>query len=167
MAKSLTVLHEPPHRDRHIPLKRVRVFKDVECRILSRKPFGYWSHWYRGLSHPCYETDCACATPLSKLPRELHFVLHVKCYETNQDFFLEITDTCTRQLLDQVPDKTNLRGLRVVFTRSKGGDKGRLRCRVDGIAQFDQDLPAEANPRKTLDVIWSKKGPLDPNTRKG
>jgi hypothetical protein len=103
---------------------------------------------------------------MSKLPREFHAVLHVKSYETGKDFFLEITDVCTRLLLDQAPDRENLRGLRVIFTRSKGGDKGRLRCRVDGVAQFDQDLPPEANPRKTLDVIWKKTGPLDPTARK-
>jgi hypothetical protein len=167
LAKSLTVMTAPPHRERHIPLERVRVFKDVECRIISRKVFGYWSHWFQGRSHPCYESTCTCSPAMSRLPREWHGVLHVKSYESGKDFFLEITDVCTRLLLDQAPDRENLRGLRVIFQRSKGGDKGRLRCRIDGVAQFDQDLPPEANPMKTLDVIWKKKPPLDPTARKG
>lgn len=161
MTRDLDVSTEPPWREKHLDLKRVKPGQSGFVRICSRKIFGYYSHWYQGHSHPCYGKVCDCPSPLTDLPREWHGVLHVFDVAKRREILLELTDKCCESLLDQVPDKKNLRGLRVRFYRSNDNAKGRLLCELDGKCQLDNDLPAEVNPRKTLDVIWASNSPVD------
>lgn len=161
MQRPLLVSDVPPLREKHLDLRRVKPGKEGFVRVCSTKVFGYHSHWFRGHSHPCYGEECMCPAPMNQTDREWHGVLHIVQSNPRKEMFLEITDLCVQSLLDQVPDRKNLRGLRVWFGRSGESMKGRIICRVDGVAQIDRDLPAECDPRKTLDVIWASNSPMD------
>jgi len=161
MTRPIFSTSRPPSRERHLSLKRLKKGEEFVVRICSKQIFGYHSHWFKGHSHPCYNEQCECPSPLSEARREWHGVIHAFACVQQKDGFLELTDRCCEMLLDQVPNPDNLRGVRVTFRRSKGGDNGRLTCQVDQFAAIDRDLPSEQDPRKTLDVIWASKTPVD------
>jgi len=161
MVRPLHVTSEPPARKRHLTLVRLKAGQSMTVRICSNELFGYYSHYHRRLSHPCYGEECRCEEPLCQMKREWHGVLHCVDVQSQKDGLLEVTDTCARQLLDQVPNKRRLRGLRVTFERGKGGNNSRLKCTVDHFAALEHELPLEVDPLNTLNVLWAKSIALD------
>jgi len=147
----------PPPFTNRLKLVRLKAGESFDVRVCSKELWPYWSHYFNGFSRHCAGKECTCKAPICYSNREWHAVIHVFLPSVAKEYFFEITNHCAILLNDQVPDPKNLRGLRVTISRSKGGDNGRLRARVDPHAHLLNELPPERDPEETMKILLASK----------
>src|SRR3990170_5858522 len=98
-----------------------------------------------------------CTGHLEGWPYRWKAYLHVHCYETQEEGFLELTGLARDSLLSQMSGN-GLRGQMISVERG-GGMKTRLRVRVLGEwSEADRGpLLAEKDPEDTLRSLWEFK----------
>jgi len=151
----------PPVGRKVLTLVRLKAGQAMTCRIVSVNLWGLWTHWTGSASEPCFRDDKKCDGCKKGFPARWKAWLHVVNVENRRQVFLELTSTCASILLDQAPDRKNLRGLRVTFTRSKGADNGRLRCELLDASVNGLTLPDPLDPLDTLKTLWRVPQELD------
>lgn len=144
----------PPIAPRTLTLVRLKAGEQLTARILSPSLWGLWTHWNGAQSLPCFRDEKKCDGCKKGWPSRWKGFLHVLRVENRRQIFVELTSHAASMFLDQVPDRHALRGLRVLFERSRGGDNGRLRLTLLSTDSANLDLPAALDPLATLDNLW-------------
>lgn len=147
--------HTPPCEPRTIVLVRLKAGDTLTCRILSKQIWGIWTHWDGAKSHPCILNAGACKGCKDSQPKRWKGFLHCLNVSNRREMIVEVTSFAFSQFLDQLSaEKGNLRGLRVLFERSKGADNGRLKMSLLASEAGFLELPGEKAPSLTLMKLW-------------
>jgi len=151
---------EPPAPTRRMEVFRVTTAETTTFVCCSSAIFGQWVHWFGRRSHECRKDRGDCEGCRNNWPVKWKGYLHVMDPLGRSEGFLEVTATCWTLLVNQLPERQTLRGIRFRISRTKGGAKGRYLVNVLELKATEESLPIERDPLNTLRFLWNaKKGP--------
>lgn len=151
----------PPEGKPTLHLKRLKAGEEVVCHVCSKAVWGLNTHWAGNHSIPCFKDKKKCDGCKKGLPRRWKGFLHIITCADRRQFLVELTSQATVLFHDQIPDKCDIRGLRIRLYRGRGGDNSRLRCELYGDKSITLRLPDPADPLPTLQKIWRMEDGLD------
>jgi hypothetical protein len=160
MAESLVRGAAPPAPHKTLEVFRVTSAESSMFVCCCGSIYGQWVHWFGRRSHECSQDKGNCEGCRNNWPCKWKGYLHVCSGSLMSEGFLEVTATCWALLLQQLPDRQNLRGVRFRLSRTKGGARGRYLVEVLEAKADLGKLPEERDPYPVLRKLWSaKKGP--------
>ncbi len=140
-------------------VKRLSAGERMSGFFLSEALWGVHTHWLkegkRGRSVRCTKERGACVCEERDLPSRWRGYIHVYDEGTREFCFLELTPGAAEQLLRQLPDRENLRGIRFEAYRTPGGDTGRLNIRLGTHTVAIETCPPGQDPEPVLEKLWS------------
>lgn len=133
-------------------LVRVQAGRPTGGVILSAKPVGHYTHYYRKRTMPCIGERCeACRDGNS--PRWYGY-LFVWNHVTHVQSVLELPASTVRALLDRYNHLTTWRGCTIVTERVPNKPNGRVHATIRDTISTHPDLPTSPNITAVLEHIW-------------
>lgn len=143
---------EPPKNDW---VERIPPGRPVEYLIFSKAVWGPHTHWTGHRTIQCDRDDAngrTCEKCENGMTRRWKGYLHVWSYAKREEVFIELTARCVRQLHAQVDDTENLRGLKIIVSRSSMARNSRLCCKV--LTRSSGAMRQEKDPQPVLLKLW-------------
>jgi len=133
------------------------------CTVLSKHGWGCWSHWCGTHTEACFCTPEQREESTTKVVHRWKGFLHVAADLTGRHFFLEIASLAMRELMASVPEKEDMRGLKLEVSREPEHSRGAIVLRIVGRCKNERALAPERSPRATLEKLWKTKLPSGPS----
>lgn len=133
-------------------LIRTPPFKPIRLLILSGKPLGCKTHYFRGRTAPC-EGD-ACEACQQGLPWRWHAYLAVLALPNREKCILEMTAQATEQLQPAIHELGTLRGSIIITERPAKRPNGRVRVTMTRDRQPEASMPQPPNIIACMQHIW-------------
>lgn len=158
------ISHECSQAHRNgVPLKRKDIFFVESPKALERIEYIVYSveletcytHFLNGKTFPCYEDHDLCEGGHTEMNIRWKGYFLGYSDKRREPVFCQLTLDAGNQLMDQLADRTNLRGLKIAVARSKKNN-GRMSC---GLVETHRTLdtyklPPVVPARRSLLNLW-------------
>jgi hypothetical protein len=133
-------------------LMRVPPNRQMLATIVTGKPIGTNTHYYKGRTTPCAGPTCeACALGLQY---RWHAYLAILIAETRETAILELTAQAAEQLDAAAAENGTLRAVEALFDRPSHRPNGRVRIVYRPGRVSEDRLPKEPDLARIMTHIW-------------
>lgn len=146
-----------------VPLRKRDIFfvetpkggEKIEYVVYSIQMETLYTHFANGVTTPCYQDHSLCHGGHSEMNIRWKGYFLGYSHKRNETCICQLTLDAANQLMDQLADRSNLRGLRLCVSRS-AKTKGRMYCQlVEHHRQLDSfKLPPVVSLRRSLFNLW-------------
>jgi hypothetical protein len=155
MGEDLNRQDTPPKPGPARPIIRVQGDEPTIVHIASNRLWGVWTHWDGHRSQPCFQANEECEGCKKGHPKRWKGYLHAWSVKLKREIFLELTPTTAENLLAQLPNGQDLRGLWIKCSRVNGQRQARIKVEIIEPPNSwpTMKMPLK-DPRETLDLLW-------------
>lgn len=148
MKPQISTCSKPTLRQNVLFVERL-VGNETKCYVIySESMYGYLTH-YNGKTVPCWENHDYCEGGHKEETLRENFLLQAYSQTRGKQVFLYLTPGAAKQLLEQIPEGTSLRGLCIRVTRTEK-NKGRLHVQVEEHKERRRLVTPLIDPRESI-----------------
>lgn len=142
-----------PPKECHPYVLRLKGGQGYNFHVYSPTFWGFKIHWAGDHSEPHFTDGTHCPGCARELPSKERYYLFCWCIDKKQHVFLEFTESAARKFEEQLPPKSNMRGLGIFVSRTKA-DNGRLKLHLAAGRLDEKTLPPDRDPLPALMALW-------------
>lgn len=140
-------------RGNSLPLMRTPTNKPIQGIVTSSEMVGTRTHYYRGRTIPCDDTDCPACT--DGIPWRWHGYVSVYSPGSHKTVLFELTAKAAEPLTQYFAAYGTLRGCEIIAKRANMSPNSRVLLQTKPADLEKITLPAEPNLLEALSIIWN------------
>ena len=123
--------------------------------VLGHKLEGFQMHWDGSKTVPCFASQSSCPYCKRGCPQRWKGYLHVFCFNTHREGFLELTPTGAEQFCFPLTADSSVRGVRFNAARANGAKTARLKLQFLPNESDLAKLPEPKSVVRTLEKVFA------------